>query len=228
MLSRVWVRDDIYFPSKRNSLGKRFAFVRFNKVMDAMALEKCLDNLWFGNKKVWANISKYEKYLPMTLMMNVEGGRIEGKGPDISKDCENLDYLHNDYGDLFDWWCSEICSWTSAVKSSSWKVWMACHGVPVHAWPVQFFSIISIKVGKFVSMHPMTLSKQSLDVVLVQICTNDFRVIRKVLKAKMNSTIFDILIVEQPLWLDCVGGSTDSCDHQALNWVIGSQVSKGG
>ncbi|KAK7259707.1 hypothetical protein RIF29_25320 [Crotalaria pallida] len=76
---------DIYFPAKR--LGKHFAFVCFNKVMDAMALEKRMDNLWFGNKKVWANISKFEKSFPVTTILNVRGWgkKFEGKGPDKPK-----------------------------------------------------------------------------------------------------------------------------------------------
>ncbi|KAJ0454207.1 putative RNA recognition motif domain, nucleotide-binding alpha-beta plait domain superfamily [Helianthus annuus] len=52
---------DVYLPFKKDLKGKRFAFVRFNKFRDLEKLIQALNNVWIGEKKLKANVSKFER-----------------------------------------------------------------------------------------------------------------------------------------------------------------------
>ncbi|XP_022007510.1 uncharacterized protein LOC110906724 [Helianthus annuus] len=52
---------DVFLPFKRDLKGKRFAFVRFNKYRDLVKLVQALNNIWIGDRKVKANVSKSER-----------------------------------------------------------------------------------------------------------------------------------------------------------------------
>ncbi|GKV43652.1 hypothetical protein SLEP1_g50916 [Rubroshorea leprosula] len=51
---------DIYSPNRKSRNGGRFGFVRFFNVKDKKKLEKQLDQIWVGEKKLWVNTPKYE------------------------------------------------------------------------------------------------------------------------------------------------------------------------
>ncbi|GKV49720.1 hypothetical protein SLEP1_g56454 [Rubroshorea leprosula] len=51
---------DIYSPNRKSRNGCRFGFVRFLNVKDKKELEKHLDQIWVGEKKLWVNSPKYE------------------------------------------------------------------------------------------------------------------------------------------------------------------------
>ncbi|GKV27405.1 hypothetical protein SLEP1_g36578 [Rubroshorea leprosula] len=50
---------DIYSPSRKSRSGVRFGFVRFLNVHDIRELERQLDQIWVGGRKLWVNIPKY-------------------------------------------------------------------------------------------------------------------------------------------------------------------------
>ncbi|XP_058724741.1 uncharacterized protein LOC131596144 [Vicia villosa] len=53
--------EEIVIPPKKDWRGTRYGFVRFFNVEDARILETKLDNVWLGEKKISANITKYNR-----------------------------------------------------------------------------------------------------------------------------------------------------------------------
>ncbi|GKU91159.1 hypothetical protein SLEP1_g5069 [Rubroshorea leprosula] len=51
---------DIYCPNRKSRNGGRFGFVRFLDVKDKRELERQLDQIWVGNRKLWVNYPRYE------------------------------------------------------------------------------------------------------------------------------------------------------------------------
>ncbi|XP_022004007.1 polyadenylate-binding protein, cytoplasmic and nuclear-like [Helianthus annuus] len=60
-IRRCGYLSDVYFPKKRDLKGKRFAFARFKKIRDISKLVQALNNVWFGDKRVKANVSKFQR-----------------------------------------------------------------------------------------------------------------------------------------------------------------------
>ncbi|XP_035834168.1 serine/arginine-rich splicing factor 12-like [Helianthus annuus] len=60
-IKRCGYLSDVYFPRKRDLKGKRFAFARFKKIRDISKLVQALNNVWFGDKRVKANVSKFQR-----------------------------------------------------------------------------------------------------------------------------------------------------------------------
>ncbi|GKV27604.1 hypothetical protein SLEP1_g36760 [Rubroshorea leprosula] len=50
----------IYSPRRRNRNGNRFGFVRFLDVIDKKELERKLDQIWVGDRKLWVNIPRFD------------------------------------------------------------------------------------------------------------------------------------------------------------------------
>ncbi|GKV49208.1 hypothetical protein SLEP1_g55970 [Rubroshorea leprosula] len=51
---------DIYYPNRKSRNGGRFGFVRFLDVKDKRELERQLDQIWVGDRKLWVNYPRYE------------------------------------------------------------------------------------------------------------------------------------------------------------------------
>ena len=68
-----WARvKDVFISRRLNKWGRRFGFVRFYGVRDAGRLERELDQLYVGNKKLFVNIPKYQRKME-------EQSRLEGR-----------------------------------------------------------------------------------------------------------------------------------------------------
>jgi len=74
------IMEDIYLARKRNVNGAVFGFVRYSKVKDVDKLLKAINNVWFGDCKVVAKVSTYDRY------GNKRGdGKDRGEGENISE-----------------------------------------------------------------------------------------------------------------------------------------------
>jgi len=61
-LFQRWARVKEVFISRRlNRWGRRFGFVRFFYVENAMRLERDLDSLYIGNRKLYVNLPRYQR-----------------------------------------------------------------------------------------------------------------------------------------------------------------------
>jgi len=56
------IMEDIYLAKKRNVNGVVFGFVRYSNVKDLDKLLKAVNNIWFGDFKVVAKVSAYDRY----------------------------------------------------------------------------------------------------------------------------------------------------------------------
>ncbi|KAK7255912.1 hypothetical protein RIF29_29340 [Crotalaria pallida] len=52
---------DVFIPLKRNKIGDRFAFIRYQHVRDSKDLEKQLDKMIIGSTKVFVNLTKFNR-----------------------------------------------------------------------------------------------------------------------------------------------------------------------
>ncbi|GKC91906.1 cytochrome P450 [Tanacetum coccineum] len=52
---------DVFIASKRNKLGKRFGFARFENVSNPTAFEKLLSTISVGSQKLWCNIAHFQR-----------------------------------------------------------------------------------------------------------------------------------------------------------------------
>jgi hypothetical protein len=56
------IMEDVYLARKRNVNGALFDFVRYAKVKDVEKLLKAVNNVWFGECKVVAKVSSFDRY----------------------------------------------------------------------------------------------------------------------------------------------------------------------
>ena len=52
---------DVLIPKKRNALGKRFRFTRFVGVTNMIELERRLNGVWWGSKRLKANVARFSR-----------------------------------------------------------------------------------------------------------------------------------------------------------------------
>jgi RNA recognition motif-containing protein len=58
---------DVYIPKKVNKQGRRFGFVKYRDLKDAVEateLLRCIYDIWFGSFKLRVNRSKFERAIP--------------------------------------------------------------------------------------------------------------------------------------------------------------------
>ena len=56
------ILSDVYVARNRNARGQNYGFVRFINVKDVVKLQKALNNVFFGQKKVWVNIACFDRF----------------------------------------------------------------------------------------------------------------------------------------------------------------------
>lgn len=60
-LEKVGRVKDVYMLEKRNRLGQKFVFVRFNSQENIIEVLATLKGLWIGNYKILANIARFNR-----------------------------------------------------------------------------------------------------------------------------------------------------------------------
>lgn len=53
---------DLYIPPRRDKVGRRFGFVKFKDVLDLRELEKKLEAVQVGEKRVHLNLARFERH----------------------------------------------------------------------------------------------------------------------------------------------------------------------
>jgi RNA recognition motif-containing protein len=66
---------EVYIPNKLDKQGRRFGFVKFRDVIDAVELLRKISNIWMGSFKIRVNLSKFHKNSeqPTTMENKSEG-----------------------------------------------------------------------------------------------------------------------------------------------------------
>jgi hypothetical protein len=52
---------EVFIPNKRNKFGKKFGFVKFDKIANPKALEEKLDNIFIGEMKLHVNLPRFNR-----------------------------------------------------------------------------------------------------------------------------------------------------------------------
>lgn len=55
------ILDDIYVAPRCNATGQAYGFVRFLKVRDVDKLVQALNNVWFGDFRIWVKVARFNK-----------------------------------------------------------------------------------------------------------------------------------------------------------------------
>ncbi|XVF03589.1 hypothetical protein REPUB_Repub05bG0006400 [Reevesia pubescens] len=50
---------DVFIPRKRNKLGSKMGFVRFESILEARNAQRQLNGAWFLDYRIWVNLAKY-------------------------------------------------------------------------------------------------------------------------------------------------------------------------
>jgi RNA recognition motif-containing protein len=71
------ILSDVYVARNRNARGQNYGFVRFINVKDVVKLLKALNNVCFGQNKVWANIARFDRFgeVKKELLKEAEDGK---------------------------------------------------------------------------------------------------------------------------------------------------------
>nr|GEV63734.1 hypothetical protein [Tanacetum cinerariifolium] len=158
---------DVFIPVKRSKAGKRFAFVRFIKVINLDRLVKNLCTLWIGNYHLYANQVRFERPRINQFPPLNESSRVSEN--------QGLRQPHGSYAKVV----NAISPMVNAspfvtplfVKKTSRRnlgeasndfvsderiVWLDIEGVPLHAWSRETFSRIAKKWGETLNIEDTT------------------------------------------------------------------------
>jgi hypothetical protein len=56
------ILSDVYVARHRNASGQEFGFVRFVNVKNKIKLSQALNNVWFGDCRVWAREARFDRF----------------------------------------------------------------------------------------------------------------------------------------------------------------------
>jgi len=87
-----WARvKEVFISSKLNKWGRRFGFVSFYDVKNVVRLERELDHIYIGNRKLHVNILKYRRYQEGTKReeRRAQGVKYEEERNKFSKETEH-------------------------------------------------------------------------------------------------------------------------------------------
>jgi len=55
------ILDDVYVAPRCNVRGRAYGFVRFLKVRDVEKMVQALNNVWFGDFRIWAKVARFKR-----------------------------------------------------------------------------------------------------------------------------------------------------------------------
>ncbi|MCI08209.1 hypothetical protein A2U01_0029284, partial [Trifolium medium] len=86
--------------------------------------------------------------------------------------------------------------WSTREVDKSRLVWLRVYGVPVHAWNVEFFDMITKPYGEFINEDEGTLKGTTMDVARILIRTEEQKVVDEIVEVEINNEIFRLRIIE--------------------------------
>lgn len=80
------ILEDVVVPSKCNSFGEAYGFVRYSNVKDVGKLLKAVNAVWFGNFRIFAKVASFDRASVKVLSRESEGESVEvfGKGTKVA------------------------------------------------------------------------------------------------------------------------------------------------
>ncbi|KAK8660925.1 hypothetical protein V6N13_051831 [Hibiscus sabdariffa] len=136
----------------------------------------------------------------------------------IFKDSVQKQSFMEEHGGALEEWFKEIKDWSVDMEVVNRRAWIACHGIPIHAWSTGTFENIASKWGELISVDEKTVNPGSFSKAMFQVLTERFNRIDEVIELVVDSKKFKVRAVEveptfspNSLWLD-EETSSSNCD----------------
>ncbi|KAK8514886.1 hypothetical protein V6N13_121835 [Hibiscus sabdariffa] len=212
---------DSFIPRNRSLGGYRFGFVQFAMMEDAMrALDK-LDGFTIYGSRVRVHLTRHQschlfgrksapsKSLSMrtkTLQdkenqqsIHSAKGVVDDENIKILKICmdkESLDKAKSEYEESLQRWFKKLSLWSEDVVACNRQTWIACQGIPVHAWNEETFKNIASIWGELISVNENTIKPISFSRANIQILTNNFDRLNEEILLSVDSKSYRVRIFE--------------------------------
>ncbi|GJR71510.1 RNA-directed DNA polymerase, eukaryota [Tanacetum coccineum] len=154
---------DVFIPTKKSKVGKRFAFVRFIKVINLDRLIENLNTIWIGRFHLFANLARFERPKKPNLSShnNVAAAPSYPRGVDQAKGglCVMIELTSSKSKAKFlkhvgvASWFNCLSNAQSDFVSRDRIVWVDIEGVPMHVWSSTTFHKIGSKWGEVLDIE---------------------------------------------------------------------------
>ncbi|XVF03893.1 hypothetical protein REPUB_Repub05bG0032500 [Reevesia pubescens] len=106
--------------------------------------------------------------------------------------------------------------WSENLQSNCRVIWVACYGIPIHAWTLETFQNIAERWGDFVKMDSVTLEMNGFSKGCLQISTTLLSRIEDSFDLQVGDKLFSVKAIE--ISHDCE--FTGPCCYEELNWAL--------
>ncbi|XVF29450.1 hypothetical protein REPUB_Repub15cG0122200 [Reevesia pubescens] len=117
---------------------------------------------------------------------------------------------------LLENWLEEIAIWSENHHASNRVVWVACYGVPIHAWNIDTFRNIAERWGEFLRMDSVTLDFKAFNKGCMQVITSLQCKIDEFFMLQVGDKEFTVKAIE--INHDCE--FTGPCCYEELNYAL--------
>ncbi|XLR09811.1 hypothetical protein HN51_046413 [Arachis hypogaea] len=108
---------------------------------------------------------------------------------------EAVEYFGSEIQGIF----HHVCRWHEQIRCDRRRVWLKCHGVPLHAWTAATFSAIGAQWGEVIAVDDDTRLATSFWAGSVLIDTWRFDPISEGLRLTVGSCGFDVYVTEKEM-----------------------------
>ncbi|KAK8658436.1 hypothetical protein V6N13_036642 [Hibiscus sabdariffa] len=172
----------------------------------------------------------HEQDISGTSIMNISGSDFLL----IFKDHETMENFRKKHEEALGKWFSKVQVWAEDFSVRYRRAWIACHGVPVHAWSEGTFSNIAALWGDIISIDERTLKPTSFYRAYFQILTRVSERINETVELVIGSKVSKVFVGEieptfspNSVWCEEVESSENcmsinSKENQRVNEDVGN------
>ncbi|KAK8564227.1 hypothetical protein V6N12_036356 [Hibiscus sabdariffa] len=190
------LEEEIDEPDDRRAEKKSDLVRRVTGVLDSdkrIILNNCL--VGRCNKSMHAHIlaeQLHDEGITGASIMNISGSNFLM----IFKDRVSMENFRKKHEEALRKWFSEVQVWVEDFSVCYRRAWIACHGVPIHAWSVGTFGNIATLWGDIISIDERTLKPTSFYRAYFQILTRFPERINETVELVIGSKVFRVFVSE--------------------------------
>ncbi|KAK8604716.1 hypothetical protein V6N13_099647 [Hibiscus sabdariffa] len=126
---------------------------------------------------------------------------------------ERLDKAKSEYKESLHSLFKKLSLWSEDVVACNRQIWIACQGIPVHAWSEETFKNIASIWGELISVDENTIKPTSFSRANIHILTNNFDRLNEEILFSVDSKSYRVRIFEfepsiKPILLWYEGGAS--------------------
>ncbi|KAL8473192.1 hypothetical protein ACS0TY_030133 [Phlomoides rotata] len=99
--------------------------------------------------------------------------------------------------DIIAYWFESFRPWSEGDVDNRRVIWTRWFGVPMHAWNLKFFKLVSTKFGSLIRLDEGTINRRNLQSVRALIRTSRPEIPKEALSVSIDGRIFHIRIREE-------------------------------